>query len=96
MIIVPNACGIESKRMGQLQTRAFENVVHVAMANHSAPHNGQSVIIDFSGDIVALAGEGEEVLIGDIDMDALAETRANTIWGDNYRRVEKYGPIVER
>ncbi len=96
VIIVPNACGIESKRMGQLQTRAFENVVHVAMANHSAPHNGQSVIIDFSGDIVALAGEGEEVLIGDIDMDALAETRANTIWGDNYRRVEKYGPIVER
>lgn len=93
MLIVPNACGIEDKRMWQLRTRAFENVVPVAMANHSKPQNGQSVIIDWRADVVAKAGEGEEILTGDVDLDAAAEERRNSIWGDHYRRPEKYGLI---
>jgi len=94
LIIVPNACDIEWKRMSQLQIRAFENVVPIAMANHGKPHNGQSVIIDFHGDVVARAGEDETVVVGDIDIDALREERTKTIWGNHYRRPDRYGLIV--
>lgn len=94
IVLVPNACGIEDRRMGQLQTRAFENAFAVAMSNHAAPHNGQSVIIDHHGNIVARAGEGEETVFADIDMDALEEHEKTTIWGNHYRRPAKYGPIT--
>ena len=94
LIIVPNACTIEEKRMSQLQIRAFENVAHVAMANHSAPHNGQSVIIDFNGDIVARADEGEQILLGEVDLASLRETRSKSIWGDHYRRPHRYGLVA--
>ncbi len=95
LVIVPNACGIEWKRMSQLQIRAFENVYAVAMANHSEPCNGQSVIIDQNGDIVARAGEGEENLIADVDLDAVRDAQSKSIWGDHYRRPDKYGLVAE-
>jgi predicted amidohydrolase len=94
MIIVPNACDIEEKRLGQLQARAFENACVVAMSNHGAPMNGHSVIYNEQADTVALAGEGEEILIGDVDIDEIEDYQSTTIWGDHYRRVEKYSLIT--
>lgn len=96
VILVPNACGIEEKRLGQLQARAFENAVTVAMANHSKPHNGHSVIFDHEGNQIAIAGDGEAVLIADIDIEAQEQYERDTIWGDHFRRPKKYGLIAER
>ena len=95
VILVPNACGIEEKRLGQLQARAFENAVTVAMANHSKPHNGHSVVFDHEGNQIAVAGDDEAVLIADIDIDAQERYEQNTIWGNHFRRPEKYRLIAE-
>src|SRR5215471_8386256 len=43
LIVVPNACGWDDIRTAGLKTRAFENLVGVAMANYPAPvNNGES------------------------------------------------------
>ena len=95
LIIVPNACGIDERRLIQLRTRAYENVVYIGMANHSTPHNGQSVITNYWGDILAQAGEGDETISADLDLEALRDERTHTIWGNNFRRPWKYGLIAK-
>jgi omega-amidase len=43
LIIVPNSCEWDEIRDCQLKTRAFENLVGIAMANYPKPkNNGQS------------------------------------------------------
>jgi N-carbamoylputrescine amidase len=37
LILTPNACDLETNRLGQFRARAFENMVGVAMANYAAP-----------------------------------------------------------
>ena len=47
LVLVPNACEMESNRLGQLRARAFENMVVVALTNYPAPaQNGHSVVYD--------------------------------------------------
>lgn len=47
LILTPNACTLDGHRTGQFKTRAFENMVGVAMANYAAPqNNGRSVAFD--------------------------------------------------
>ena len=44
LILTPNACRLETHRIGQFRARADENMVGVAMANYAAPQeNGHSV-----------------------------------------------------
>lgn len=71
-------------RLGQwvklLQARAIENQCYVAGVNRvgSDPHlhySGRSLIVDFRGEIVADAGDGECVIGAEIDLAALAEYR---------------------
>jgi len=43
IILVPNACDLEENRIGQLRTRAYENMVGVATANYArAVEGGQA------------------------------------------------------
>jgi predicted amidohydrolase len=79
-----------------LRTRAFENEAHILVVNHAAPRfNGHSMAINPDGDIVCEAGEGEEILFHDVDLDALQEHRASGIYGLHHRRPELYGPLSD-
>jgi predicted amidohydrolase len=47
LILTPNACTLDEHRLGQFKTRAFENMLGVAMTNYAAPqNNGHSVAFD--------------------------------------------------
>lgn len=100
VVLVPNACTIEENRTNQLRTRAFENEAVFAMANYAAPnHNGHSVLCNYDGAMIAQAGEEEQVLLGDIDLDGLRGHQREGIWGISFRRPEGYGlltRVVER
>jgi predicted amidohydrolase len=105
LILTPNACGLERHRIAQFMTRAYENMLGVAMANYAAPgENGHSVAFDgvaFTRDgasrdmLVVEAGEKEGVYLAPFDLDALRDYRRREVWGDAYRRPGCYGPIVE-
>ena len=105
LILVPNACELEANRLGQVRTRAFENMVAVAVANYAAPQeNGHSTVVDpiaFNTDGVTRetrvfeAGEAEDVCVIRLDLGALREWRRREVWGSACRRPETYGALVE-
>lgn len=61
LILTPNACTLDEHRTGQFKTRAFENMVGVAMTNYAAPqNNGHSVAFDAVAYSVEDGGTREE------------------------------------
>lgn len=79
-----------------LRTRAFENELFVFVVNHAAPRqNGHSMAIDPEGTIVAEAGEGEEILIHEVDLDWLNAYRTAGFYGKHHRRPELYAPLCD-
>jgi len=79
-----------------LKTRAFENLVGIAMVNYPDPlnngnsqaytcvawRNGRSV-----DTLVAKAGQQEEILLATFDMDDIREFRSTESWRMDCRRV---------
>jgi predicted amidohydrolase len=104
LILTPNACMLESHRLTQFRTRAYENMVGVAMANYAAPQlNGHSVAYDAAAfqeneeprdTLIIEAGEREDVYIAEFDIDALRAYRAREAWGNAYRRPRLYGRLA--
>lgn len=110
VIIVPNACPIEINRRSQLMTRAFENMVGIAMANYPVEQpdcNGHSMAFDGIAyaetetgsfeprdTLVVEAGEKEGIYIAEFDMDKIREYRGREAWGNAYRRPGKYSLLV--
>ncbi len=103
IILTPNACELEQHRIGQFRTRAYENMVGVAMANYAAPQeNGHSVAfspIAFgeSGSLdtcLVQAGEEEGVYIAEFDLDAIRDWRRREAWGNAYRKPGRYSLLV--
>lgn len=107
IILVPNACPMELNRLAQLRTRAFENMVGVATVNypdgkedcngHSTAFDGMAYAVDGSGSrdtCLIDAGEKEGIYIADFPMDKIREYRKIEVWGNAYRRPEKYGNLV--
>jgi predicted amidohydrolase len=100
IILVPNACEMERHRLSQLSTRAFENMVGVALANYCAPGwNGNSVayspiVFDGAGqsveNTIVHASDKEGIYIADFDMAAIREYRDRECWGAKYRKPEAY------
>jgi len=78
--------------------RAYENQVYVAYANRSGTeagltYCGESCVATPSGDLLARAGDGDELIFADIDRERLAELRAeNTHLRD--RRPALYGALT--
>ena len=94
IILVPNACWIERHRIAQLQTRATENMVGVALANYAAPQeNGHSIAFDpiafdKSGSrdtLVIEAGEAEGIYMASFDLAAIRSYRRRETWGNAFR-----------
>ena len=95
LIVVPNACTWDDIRTAGLKTRAFENLVGIAMVNYPAPRNngnsqahtcvawrnGRSI-----DTLIAEAGEREEILLAIFDMEAIREFRSTESWRLDYRR----------
>lgn len=64
------------------RARAVENQMYVVACNTGGVHagvpmGGHSAVIDPWGAVLAEAGEGEEVLVVDVDLDSVAQTRAS-------------------
>lgn len=110
IILVPNACDIEDNRRCQLKTRAYENMVGIAMTNYAAGNdncNGHSLAYDgiafneISPDIfvsrdmlIVEAGEREGIYIAEFDMDKIRKYRGCQCWGNSYRKPRKYSMLI--
>ncbi|MGC9327463.1 MAG: carbon-nitrogen hydrolase family protein [Candidatus Hinthialibacter sp.] len=95
LILTPNACGLDSRRLDQFKTRAFENATAVAMTNYPAPqHNGHSIAFDAEGELVVEAGEKEGIYLAAFDLEQIRHHRQKTIWGNAFRRPHRYGALI--
>ena len=96
LIVVPNACTWDAIRTACLKTRAFENLVGVAMANYPTPvNNGESqayTCVPWKNGkakemLIAKAGEQEQVLLASFDVDEIRAFRNCEAWRMEYRRL---------
>ncbi len=103
IILVPNACEMERHRIGQLEARATENMVGVALANYAAPQeNGHSIAFDpiafdkngSRDNLVIEAGGAEGVYLAPFDLEALRDYRQRETWGNAFRRPHRYGALT--
>jgi predicted amidohydrolase len=95
LVLTPNACGLDDRRIRQFGTRAFENAVAVAMANYAEPQqNGRSAAFGADGNLLVEADAREGIYLVDLDLDAIRAYRAKTIWGNAFRRPHRYGLLV--
>jgi len=104
VILVPNSCRVEENRLAQLRTRAYENMLCVAMTNYAPSRaNGHSVAFDgmaFDADengrdmLLVEAGEAEGVYVAEVDLERLRGYRQAETWGNAFRRPRLYGALV--
>jgi N-carbamoylputrescine amidase len=104
IILTPNACELETNRLGQFRARAYENMVGVAMANYAGPGNGgHSAAYDpiaFDGEgrsrdtTIIEAGEQEGVYLAHFDLESLRTYRIRETWGNAFRKPSRYGVLT--
>lgn len=109
LILTPNACTLDDHRIGQFRSRAFENMVGVAMANYAAPqNNGHSVAFhamtytagttDSDGTprdtLLVEAPEEEGVYLAHFDIDEMRAYRERETWGNAFRKPRSYGLLT--
>jgi len=97
LIFNPLACRCPTDDIHRclLRTRAFENELYVLVVNHAAPRqNGHSMLINFAGNIVTETADGTELLLCEVDLDALNAHREPGIYGMHHRRPELYGLLT--
>jgi predicted amidohydrolase len=103
VILTPNACELEANRLVQFRTRAYENMVGVAMANYAAPQqNGHSVAHDpiafdthgSRNTLIVEAGEREGIYLARFDLEHIRDYRQRESWGNAFRRPHRYGPLT--
>lgn len=103
IILTPNSCQLEQNRITQFRTRAYENMVGIAMTNYAAPQeNGHSIAFDGIGfdeqgtrDMLIIeAGPNEGVYLADFDLDKLRGYRAREAWGNAFRKPRAYQDLT--
>jgi N-carbamoylputrescine amidase len=104
IILTPNSCTMERNRLGQFTTRAYENMVALALANYPAPLcNGHSIAVDpiafgeneTSRDMILVeAGEEEGIYLAEFDLTAIRDYRKKEVWGNAYRKPRSYGALT--
>jgi predicted amidohydrolase len=107
---VPNASEMNDTRTACLRTRAYENMIGVALTNYAEPQaDGHSAAFDpiayrpitespDGGDVdplVVRAGRGEGVTLATFDLDRVRSFRACETQGDAYRKPSLYGPLLD-
>ena len=106
VILVPNDCGSMQPRVSALSTRAYENMVAVAMANPNGDNAGCScafnpICWDRNGNCVdntvLLADDKTEgILYAEFDMEAIREYRNREMLGNTFRKVEAYSQLLSK
>jgi len=94
LVIVPNACTWDEIRTAGLKTRAFENLVGIAMTNYPGPNRGSSqahsCVVWRAGlpadTLIAKAGEQEQILLTTFDLDDIRAFRKTESWRMDYRK----------
>jgi len=110
IILVPNACPMEINRISQLRTRAFENMVGIAMTNYACGQpdcNGHSLAYDgiaygevspnnfeARDTLIIEAGEAEGVYLAEFDIEKIRKYREKEVWGNAYRKPQKYSLLI--
>jgi N-carbamoylputrescine amidase len=102
IILTPNACalddaqsGIGDVRIDQFRSRAFENLVGVAMANYASPqYDGRSVAFDGDGALLLQAGEEEGVQVVEFDLAKLRAWRRQEAVRNQQRKPRSYRLIA--
>lgn len=105
LILVPNDCCSMRPRLQAMSTRAYENMVGVAMANPPGPDAGQScafspVCWDENGvcvdNTLLLTGREESGLFyADFDLNALRAYRRGEMMGNTFRKVKAYAALMD-
>lgn len=104
IILVPNDCSSMRPRVQALSTRAYENMVGIAMANPSRKDAGCScafspVCWDKNGksvdNTILLADEMSEGLyFADFHMEEIRNYRENEMMGNTFRKVTAYAELL--
>lgn len=106
IILVPNDCGSMQPRIRALSTRAYENMVAVAMANPNGDNAGCScafspICWDRNGECVdntvLLADDKTEgIFYAEFDMEAIRDYRRREMLGNTFRKVEAYSQLLNK
>jgi len=108
LLLAPAAFAARREHIWRTATvaRALENGCYLAAANTAGPgqrgdYLGASRIVDPRGTLLAEAGEGDEVLVTDLDAGLVDEVRAGDLGGGGHtyfvdRRPELYGDVCRR
>ena len=104
IILVTNDCGTMKRRLQALSTRAYENMVGIAMANPDGKNAGCScafspICWDEEGECVdntiLLADETKQgLLYAGFDMDAIRHYREHEMMGNTFRKVKAYQELL--
>lgn len=94
LIIIPTANTIsEPSQLFQWEVKiqAFQSSVNIAMCNRvgredKMTFSGESIVTDYNGDTVALAGASEELLIAEVDLPAALRARKESPYTDLRRK----------
>lgn len=105
IILVPNDCDAMKPRVQALSTRAYENMVGVAMANPNRINAGCScafspICWDKNGmcrdNTILMADERSEGLyFADFDMDEIRRYRETEMMGNTFRKVVSYTKLLD-
>jgi predicted amidohydrolase len=106
LILVPYDCGSMAPRLNALSTRAYENMVGVAMANPNGENAGCScayspICWDEDGrcvdNTILMADElAEGLFYADFDMDAIRDYRNTEMMGNTFRKVDTYSELMNK
>ena len=104
IILVPNDCGAMKPRVQALSTRAYENMVGIAMANPNGGNRGNScafspICWDKDGicvdNTIFLADDMTEGLYyASFDMEQLRSYREREMMGNTFRKVKAYEELL--
>ena len=104
IILVPNDCGSMKPRLQALSTRAYENMVGIAMANPNGVNAGCScayspICWDENGECVdntiLVADDcSEGIFYAEFDMDKIREYRGREMMGNTFRKVGAYAELL--
>lgn len=106
IILVPNNCQGMKPRVNALQTRAYENMTGVVMANPPGKNAGLSCAYSpiawdkdgYSNNMeIFLADElSEKIYIADYNIDELRDYRSSEMMGNTFRKVNAYEGLLSK
>ncbi len=97
IILIPNSCSLHNDsllgdlRLQQVRSRAFENMVGIALTNYPRPkEDGHSCAVDVDGQFLTLANEQEGIFLASFDLKRIRQWKQNEVWGAKYRHPHSY------